>query len=444
MGASTTPGSGVVVLTDCTLSGNSATGGNGDTDGGGAGSGFGGAIFSADGSVTLNDDTVAANAVAAGTPGTGGAAGRADGGAVYNLAFGNVIQTGSPTTAALTLDNNILAQTTGGNDLASDNLAGTFGNTATVGGGIDLVQSHDFTGTTVAAGFAPFAADPQLGPLQDNGGPTATMAIKTTSPAFAAGNAALAGVPTTDQRGAPRVVGGQLDLGAFQVQAGTPAVANVGVTFGPGSQTVTLSATVTAADAAGTSVPVNEGSVTFSVAGQSATALVSNGSARAAVTLPAGLAPGDYALGAAFQDGAPDSYRNATGTATLSVSPLSTTVTITSVSTSFSGFRQKDVVTARVTDADGNPVPSGQVTLTDGGKSQTVNVSDGTATAVFRFSIFAGLGGAHGVGAGYHNATGGFTDSGASATAAGNLLAYLFQLDLDLVFLRALANGTGA
>jgi hypothetical protein len=446
MGASTIPNSGTVSITDCTLSGNFATGGNGGTFSGGAGWGLGAGIFSVDGAVTLNDDTLAANTDTAGTASGGGAAGVADGGAVYNLAFGNLIQSGGTTTAALTLNNDILAQNTGGNDLASNNMAGNAANKATIGGGTNLVQSDDFTGTTVAAGVVTLNTNPNLGPLQNNGGQESTMALKTTSAAAGAGNPALPGVPAADQRGAPRLVNGLLDLGAFQIQAGIPAVSNVTATFSPNSQTITVSASVSAATSGSTTAPVNEGSVTFSVGGLSATAPVMNGSASTTLTLPGGLATGSYALAAAFADDpAKANFRSGTDPATLTVNPLATTVTITSVSTSFAGFGQRDVVTAFVTDANGNPVTEGQVTLTDGGKSKTVNVSNGIATATFKFSIFAGLGGAHSVNASYHdNVTGGFADALAALTAAGNPTAYLFQLELDLLILMAISRGGGA
>ena len=61
--------------------------------------------------------------------------------------------------------------------------------------------------------------NPLLGPLQNNGGPTETMALLPGSPAIDAGNIALipSGI-TTDQRGAPRDVYGGVDIGAFEVQ----------------------------------------------------------------------------------------------------------------------------------------------------------------------------------------------------------------------------------
>jgi hypothetical protein len=62
--------------------------------------------------------------------------------------------------------------------------------------------------------------DPLLGPLQDNGGPTQTMAVLPGSPARAAGDPTDA--PEWDQRGPgfPRVVNGAMDIGAYQVQEG--------------------------------------------------------------------------------------------------------------------------------------------------------------------------------------------------------------------------------
>jgi hypothetical protein len=57
-------------------------------------------------------------------------------------------------------------------------------------------------------------ADPKLGPLADNGGPTVTMALLPGSPAIDAGNTSLA--PATDQRGFSRPAGRAADIGAFE------------------------------------------------------------------------------------------------------------------------------------------------------------------------------------------------------------------------------------
>jgi hypothetical protein len=77
------------------------------------------------------------------------------------------------------------------------------------------------------SGYAPtdlLDVDPMLGPLQDNGGPTETMALLPGSPAIDAGENSDA--PEWDQRGPgfPRIVNAQIDIGAYEVQATAPHV----------------------------------------------------------------------------------------------------------------------------------------------------------------------------------------------------------------------------
>ena len=76
--------------------------------------------------------------------------------------------------------------------------------------------SGNYFGDIVADSHNVLSGDPKLGPLQDNGGPTQTMALLYGSPALNAGDDAAA--PATDQRGLPRPVGIS-DIGAFEVQA---------------------------------------------------------------------------------------------------------------------------------------------------------------------------------------------------------------------------------
>jgi hypothetical protein len=67
--------------------------------------------------------------------------------------------------------------------------------------------------------------DPLLGPLQNNGGQTWTMALLTGSPAINAGDPSPINPPAWDQRGFGflRIANGRLDIGAFEVQsAGFP------------------------------------------------------------------------------------------------------------------------------------------------------------------------------------------------------------------------------
>ena len=120
------------------------------------------------------------------------------------------------------------------------------GNTAPVGGGIFNDGALTLTGTLVAGGCAGSGAvtttggnlespgdtcglgaadladvaDPLLGPLADNGGPTATHALLPGSPAIDFAPNGLC--PAVDQRGAPRPVDGdgdslsECDSGAFE------------------------------------------------------------------------------------------------------------------------------------------------------------------------------------------------------------------------------------
>jgi hypothetical protein len=215
MGASMLPGSGLVTITDCTLTNDIAQGGNGGGDGHG-GAGDGAALFDLDGSVTLNDVTVAGTN-ADGTTNN-------EGGAIYTLAAGQLIQTGEYPSATLTLNNSILSGTTGSatSDLVS---RGDGLRPITITGTNDLVQAQDLDQfTTLAPGVVVKSSDPQLGRLQDNGGLTPTMAITSSSPAYGSGNPSVGGLPANDQRGSgfPRLTNGRLDLGAFQVQANAP------------------------------------------------------------------------------------------------------------------------------------------------------------------------------------------------------------------------------
>lgn len=59
---------------------------------------------------------------------------------------------------------------------------------------------------------------PLLGPLHDNGGPTKTHALMSSSPAIDTGNTASASIGIYDQRGLARVSGAKADIGAYEVQ----------------------------------------------------------------------------------------------------------------------------------------------------------------------------------------------------------------------------------
>lgn len=90
-------------------------------------------------------------------------------------------------------------------------------------------------GTTGPGGLLNATGDirntnPMLDVLFDNGGPTLTHALLPGSPAINAGDPGFSGL-AFDQRGPgfPRVVGGRIDIGAFEVQS-LPASADLAVT----------------------------------------------------------------------------------------------------------------------------------------------------------------------------------------------------------------------
>jgi CSLREA domain-containing protein len=156
----------VMQFVNSTVSGNTATGEGGAYWGGG-GSGL-----------NLFNATVAGN-----QSGPGFAAVRLGG----NASFRNSIIYG-----------NTNAQCSLGGPVTSNN---TLAQDATCG----LAGKGDITGV-----------NPGLGPLQNNGGPTNTRAIGTSSIAFNHGGA---GCQSNDQRGATRPALGACDMGAFEVRA---------------------------------------------------------------------------------------------------------------------------------------------------------------------------------------------------------------------------------
>jgi hypothetical protein len=111
------------------------------------------------------------------------------------------------------------------------------GNPDDVSGVLDDAGSYDLIGDGAGMSGLNDAVDgnhigtdaqpinPMVGPLQDNGGPTFTMALLPGSPAFDAGDPNFSGAQIYDQRDAPflRVSDGRLDIGAFETQ-----VANIG------------------------------------------------------------------------------------------------------------------------------------------------------------------------------------------------------------------------
>jgi hypothetical protein len=117
--------------------------------------------------------------------------------------------------ASIPIDNSVIAD----NTAATNSDIGDGGD-----GGFDLsfslVESPGTANINDNGGNI-FTQDPQLGALADNGGPTQTQKPAFASPAVNAGNPAFAPPPSLDQRGYARVVLGQIDMGAVEVNPGT-------------------------------------------------------------------------------------------------------------------------------------------------------------------------------------------------------------------------------
>jgi hypothetical protein len=425
---------GSATVLNSTLADNTAQGG------GSAGSGLGGAIFNLDGTVSLTYATVAENNTL-------------NGGAVYNLAFGNT-QAGVAATAALSLVNSILGQDTGSDALINDAENGAHTNTAKVLGSTNLVQSDINTGNgthTIASGVITRTGSPQLGILANNGGNILTLLPPTGSPALFAANGNLAGLPLVDQRGLPRPAPGsgtKPDLGAVQHKVIVVSPANVSTTFTAGAQTITLTATVTAFGQ-----PAGAGQVQFSVSGLGpVTAMIDSanpGVASTTLQLPAGFAAGSYALTASYSGPFTGGTAPATASATLTVNPAPTTVAITEVKFSRSGLALVEAVTASVTSPAG-PVNGGTVTFTIAGQSVQAPVRGGQASAAVRVRALSAAG-THTVSAGFGGSN--LQDSSASQAVRLTLLQALFpglttlnaadmeMLVLDLLFVQLALDG---
>jgi hypothetical protein len=167
-----------MTLTNDTIAGNKAS--------------QGGGVFTFGGPATFVNCTIAGNTASSG-------------GGIYR-------GIGNPT---ITLKNTIVARNTSDNRTDIDGAISSMGhNLFGIGTGVSGLSSSDLAGTNEEP------LDPMLGPLQANGGPTLTMELLPGSPAIDAGD--NIGVAQFDQRGPGflRIVGGTVDIGAFEAQPG--------------------------------------------------------------------------------------------------------------------------------------------------------------------------------------------------------------------------------
>ena len=227
---------GVVAVDSSLLAYGSTFSGNSVTAGGVQATGGIGGYYAL---IALVDSTVAGNS-AIGSDDVAGGVADASGGSSgkYGIATLNSTISGNSATATGTNLSGGVAVGAGtgygaayfGNSIVDGNTAssGTTPNVDVVG--TSMVEAkYSLFGTelqpVLTGNGNVFAADPKLGPLANNGGPTLTRALLAGSPAIDAGdNSAVSGVQY-DQRGPgfPRIVGGTVDIGAFEGQAAVVA-----------------------------------------------------------------------------------------------------------------------------------------------------------------------------------------------------------------------------
>jgi uncharacterized repeat protein (TIGR01451 family) len=105
------------------------------------------------------------------------------------------------------------------NSILGDNTNGDLGGAGSIDVRFSLVENPGTTPVNDLGGNV-FAADPQLQPLTNNGGPTLTHLPEGDSPVINAGDPGFTPPPVTDQRGGPRVVNGLVDMGAVEFNGG--------------------------------------------------------------------------------------------------------------------------------------------------------------------------------------------------------------------------------
>ncbi len=210
---------GTLTLNDCSLAGNAVTSGGG-----------GGGIYNNLGTLTLNQCTVGGNSATAGNGAGGG---------IFNLS------TGAPVTLNQCTVSGNSAGTGGG--FASFNYIGNnnvtlfnsivAGNSAATGPDLDAATTPFLFGNNLTSGN-PFLAAPG-----NYGGPTPTMPPLSGSPAIDAGSDAALNVPynfTADQRGLPRLIGTHVDIGAAEAKLAVVVTTNAD--SGPGSLRAVMAA----------------------------------------------------------------------------------------------------------------------------------------------------------------------------------------------------------
>lgn len=191
---------GITTLQTSTLSGNTA-------------GRHGGGIAIAAGTTTASNITISGNSAA----GRGGAIASSEAVNLRNttIAFNSAGTQGGGLSLSGANNHNIVNTIVASNQGVNPDIAANLSNSTVES---SLIQSlAGITGRALANGFNGniIGRAPLLKPLANNGGSTQTHALAASSPARNAGNNSTA-VGFTDQRGETRILGGQVDIGAFE------------------------------------------------------------------------------------------------------------------------------------------------------------------------------------------------------------------------------------
>ncbi len=383
-------------VTDCTISDNVA-----NKSGGGVANGFVAYVSDTDdtAALTLTGSTISDNTVSGGTLGGGGAGILNDGQATLcdstiannfanNGQFaetssgGGLDDSGTATLVACTISGNSTTASGGGiyaggtgagtvtlnNTIVAGNESAPYGGSVSpsdivAGSGAVVSGSNNLVGTGGSAGLSGLTnqlgvADPDLGPLGNNGGPTETMALLTGSLAKGGGSLPLELGPggtalTTDQRGFPLDIPNP-DIGAYQTQP--PArlsftgLTSPSITYGTAS--VAIAGILSNVNQA----PPETESIQITLAGDMQQVAIGSGGAFSTTfdtsTLPASATP--YTVAYSYAGDA--NFAAATATSTVTVSRAAPTVDVMDSDGTFddSPFN----AAATVTGVDGSPASS--------------------------------------------------------------------------------------
>jgi len=348
---------------------------------------------------------------------TGGNAVNSTGGAIDN-------EGGTVTVTNSTLSDNFASYGGGIYNGATLNAANTLIVNSTngdlYGSGINGTNTHNLTG-----GFA-FAT-----PLQNNGGPTQTLAIPTSGPAYQQGDLATCnaiaptGTPpgVYDQRGAPRVVGGTCSIGAYE-----PGLVNTttALTATPTSAAfgtpVTFTATVRGVR--GDTPPDGTNAVTFK---NGPTTLGTANLVSGTATFTTSTLPPGNSVTATYGGGNPYAASPASNAVTVTIMPIACVVTSVMDPTESGKLTLRDAVNAANAGACTGNAITFDATAFPAGTAKTITL--GNTLALSRDVTIDGTGRQVVVDGGCP------TDANSDCTGGGKLV---FRVGLANVTLRAL------